>query len=220
LELRATVTNDSKIIIKTFSFFEELEIPFNIVFAYESENKNHVLSKHLVNLSQIEMQFGVLEQYYLEKAMKQEMIYARSIQTKLESIAYRVKKYFSCGGGHNFYSVINNGEIYSCEHLAGLKKYSLGNIHNNPDLQHIDLQSKDVETIDSCKECWLRYLCAGGCFSANISSTGFPRHPEVSRCDLTKIEWEFIIKLYYKLAQLDSNYFVNNDKTNKKSYDC
>jgi sulfatase maturation enzyme AslB (radical SAM superfamily) len=44
LELRATLVNTNTHICETYEFFEKLQLPFSIVFAYTSENKAHCLS--------------------------------------------------------------------------------------------------------------------------------------------------------------------------------
>jgi len=219
IELRATLTNDTKDIVEVFSFFENLKIPFNIVFAYDSENKSHELSQHKDNLLHIKKQFEKLYTYYVDRIKKNKKIFAYSILSKLETIQFRVKKHYSCGGGHNFFSITNQGDIYSCEHLVGLEKYSSGNIHNDFSMEKFHLKSVDVEKIDACDDCWAKYLCSGGCFSSNISSTGNYLKPELSRCELTKMEWKFILNLYYSIKKIAPNYF-KVESANTVSNEC
>lgn len=221
LQLRATITNDSLHIVEIHSFFERLEVPFNITFAYESENKNHILSKYSNNLQSIENQFKDLTNFYLNIINEGKDIYCMSLKDKLKVLYIRRKDSYACSGGHSLFSITSDGEIYSCEHLAGISKFSIGNIStaiNKAKLKK--LISTNVEKMDECKNCWLRYICCGGCFSSNISTTGVATRQEEGKCNLIKIEWKFVIKLYYSINKYYPDFFKASTKQNKENTNC
>ena len=188
-------------------FFENLKIPFSPVFAYSSENKSHELSNFSESIDSLKKEFNILLRYYIKKIENKELIYNNSINKLLKSIELRLKNFYGCSGGYSMFSITSDGEIYSCEHLVGKKGYSIGNINNiNSSMHNNVIHAENVENIESCNYCWARYLCSGGCFSSNISSTGNIRIPETSRCDLIRAEWEYIISLYILIKQKYPDY--------------
>lgn len=221
VELRATVTNDNIQILRIYDFFENLQLPFDIIFAYDSENKGHSLSNYAKNLQSIENQLNDLKEYYINTLESGKKINCVSVLRKLNEVSIRRKSNFACLAGHSMFSITSDGEIYTCEHLAGIKKFSTGNIFSGINKSRIkELQSINVERIEDCKKCWLRYLCSGGCFSANISSTGSFKNPNKEKCELIKIEWKFILSLYYEINTKFPDYFKTYQFKTKENEEC
>lgn len=208
IHLRATMANDFQKIVDVYDFFEKKEIPFKIIFAHDSENKNYTLANYKKCLKLIENQLNSLISYYVKLVDDNKKIYCDSITDKLKFLLYRTKNYHACTGGRSMFSITSTGEIYSCEHLAGFTKYSVGNIHNGINKNKLkNLRSINVENIEDCKQCWLRYFCAGGCFSNNLTSTSYLRKPDKNRCELIKVEHKFIIVLFYEINKRHPEFF-------------
>ena len=56
----------------------------------------------------------------------------------------------------------------------------------------------DVEDILECKDCWVKYFCAGNCLAQKISTGKSNDTASISAgCELEKILFEFYIKLFY-----------------------
>lgn len=72
------------------------------------------------------------------------------------------KKLFNCSSATNsFVSVTPTGDIYPCQMLIGHKEFLLGNVHKNT-YRNISIQPS-IKT--DCCDCWLRYICSGGCYA-------------------------------------------------------
>lgn len=75
----------------------------------------------------------------------------------------------SCGAGKTMISVASDGSIYPCHMFVNKKQFAMGNaLYDN--IKEIINNSKynsfcmlDVDCIEHCKECSVRYLCGGGC---------------------------------------------------------
>ena len=95
IELRATLINTNPYIVDTFNFFENLQCPFSIVFAYQSENKSHQnLSLYdEITLQSIKKQLWDLLEYYKEKIDKKDTIYTKIIKDTKNIFDFRI--------GHN-----------------------------------------------------------------------------------------------------------------------
>jgi radical SAM protein with 4Fe4S-binding SPASM domain len=166
----------------------------------ESENKDHNLADFSINLELMKNEFNILINYYLGLIANRNKIYCISLLNKLKQISIRKKTLYSCDAGHSLFSIISNGDIYSCIHLAGNIKYTVGNIQTGFNEKKIqELQSFNVEKNSDCKKCWIRYFCSGNCFSTNLSSTGISTKPNNAKCELIKLEWNFYLSLYYEI---------------------
>lgn len=206
--LRGTITNTDLQIVNIYKFFENLEIPFKIVFAHKSENKDHNLADFTLNLKSINNQYNDLIKFYIGLISNSRKIHCLTIIEKLKFILLRTKIHHACSGGRAIFSITSSGYIYSCEHLAGIEKYSVGNIVEGIDQNMLSqFQSIDVDKIDECQHCWVRYCCAGGCFADNISSTGNSLIHEKNKCELIKAEYKFIIALYYEINKKFPKFF-------------
>ena len=80
-----------------------------------------------------------------------------------------------------------NGDVYSCNWMAGREGYSLGNVFEDCSVSEItsNLGAYQIPTINrpSCRDCSISTLCGGGClmereggvdYSANCFSNTFP----------------------------------------------
>ena len=130
----------------------------------------------------------------------------QSISTKIFSniskiLDCRIKNTISCSAGQNFFTIIANGDIFSCSHFMNDPKYKIGNIFTN----NIDCKNFipiSVDEIDDCKKCWAKYLCSGGCVAQKISMGKQNNTSKIdSECVLEKVEWELYLKLYYYAKQ-------------------
>jgi sulfatase maturation enzyme AslB (radical SAM superfamily) len=58
------------------------------------------------------------------------------------------------------------------------------------------MQPRDVNDIMGCRECWVRYLCSGGCFSEKILIGREYQPLADDECVLKRLYWQFVLKLY------------------------
>ena len=221
LGLRATISNQNIRLVETYQFFESMGIPFNIVFAHNSENKNHGLSNYANSIELLKSQFKDLLRFYLNHIDNNQTINCLSITGKLKFLLFRTKNYHACSGGRSIFSITSDGELFTCEHLAGISKYSVGSIYSGIDKKkQATLQSVNVDRIEECKQCWVRYCCAGGCFAENVSTFGNTKQHDKSKCELIKLEYSFIFALYYEINKKYPNYFKSASPSVNEHLNC
>lgn len=201
-EIRATLTSNNPYMYETFVFFEKLSAPFNIAFAYASENKSnpHLTSYQKEELNRIKKAFEQLFGYYCEIIREGASIHNITFHTIKGELENRLHKELICSAGGSYITVMSDGNIFSCAHLMNDSQYIIGNIN---DVKGIDLNSynftpKKVTEINECQNCWAKNLCNGGCPSQKVSlgKTAYEAFPK-EECELNRIMYEFYIKLYY-----------------------
>ncbi len=108
------------------------------------------------------------------------------------------KRINGCGAGTEYVAVTPEGDIYPCHQFVGMQDYKLGTL-DNPALR-TDLQEAflgcNVCTKDTCKNCWAKYYCSGGCMANAVLYGGALDKPHEISCLLMKkrIECAIMIK--------------------------
>lgn len=216
LEVRATLVNDNPYILKTFVFFEQLKLPFNVIFAYSSENKTHNWANYNEdNLASIRKQFDKILSYYIKKVEKRETIYNKLFLDRITTLRFRINRSLSCSGGINYFTITANGDIYSCAHLMNNPEYKIGNIMKGIG-DKSDYIAIPIDEIDECKGCWANKLCLGGCVSQKISMGRSNKCSKPSNeCELEKLTWDLYLKLYYYIMKIAPEYFKRPGSNSK-----
>ena len=82
-------------------------------------------------------------------------------------------KHWSCGAGRHYLCAHTDGSMYLCHGLVGIPAFRLGDVHGGI---RSDLLRRVSElhagARDTCRSCWARYLCGGGCLALHHEETG------------------------------------------------
>lgn len=88
------------------------------------------------------------------------------------TIFSRFVKKMNCGAGTGVLSIAANGDVYPC-HAFHVPEFKAGTIKNNSleticrdSLVFAKFREATVDSIEKCKDCYLRYFCGGGCRAA------------------------------------------------------
>ena len=208
VEIRATFISTNPYLVETYNFFEKIGLPFHIIFAYESENKsnNHLTNYDKEVLNRIEKDFDNLLKFYIKKAQRGDVLHNVTISTAINKLRFRTVEKIACGGGINYYTIMSNGDIFSCPHLMNDDAFKIGTIFTN-DIAKESVIPADIDKIFECSDCWAKYLCLGGCPTQKIATgkTNLTAMNEPN-CELERIKWQFYIKLFYSLSKINSKY--------------
>lgn len=186
---RATITADNMDLKNTVLFFEQLEIPYYLVFCFESSNEKSSLyalrdTSVLIDISE---QIDRVYEYYYQQISSGKNVWGYYFLEKLISL-YMQKRYeFPCGAGNTLISVTNNGDIFACMNYAPMPETKIGNIYSGiNEVLRKKFMSKPSSQIAECQNCVLRYTCSGGCI-AERCSVGNINSPNKSMCELNKL---------------------------------
>jgi uncharacterized protein len=87
------------------------------------------------------------------------------------------------------------GDIYPCHQFVGRAEYKMGHVNEFGLDQGLAEQFFDcnIDNIDSCKKCWAKYYCSGGCAAANVNINGDIMKPYEIGCAMQKKRLELAI---------------------------
>lgn len=107
------------------------------------------------------------------------------------------KRLTGCGAGYQYLAVTPDGDLYPCHQFVGHSDYRLGDLERGitrPDLQE-QFRQAHVFSKPTCRSCWARFLCGGGCHAQAALLSGGLEHPYPLSCQLVQARLEGA--LYY-----------------------
>jgi len=119
-----------------------------------------------------------------------------------------IKRLSGCGAGHEYVAISPEGDLYPCHQFVGQAEYKMGSLYDeNPHYLKAELvqdfRSANVYAKSSCRECWARFSCSGGCHAANVAFTQKLTEVYTLGCELQKKRLE--VALYLKIKEIQQN---------------
>ncbi len=193
---------DSDNVIEVFQFFEENKIHFNYDFPVDSLDGRFIPDTS--GLDQWLMQFETIMDFYKQRIENNCSVYADKLIKDIKRIHFGVTNGFACNASIDSIHIGISGSIYPCSYNSGSEELCIGTIYSGLDYDKIvksKLYAKQVDCYDSCRECWIKYLCSGGCFGLKWVSGGETDKPTSYNCMIKKSYWEAVVKLYIRLSR-------------------
>jgi len=108
------------------------------------------------------------------------------------------KRINGCGAGTEYVAVTPDGDLYPCHQFVGMDEWKIGTLDEG--IQREDLQAQflgcNVCTKETCKNCWAKYYCSGGCMANAFLYGGALDHPHEISCALMRKRFECAIGAY------------------------
>ena len=97
--------------------------------------------------------------------------------------------------------IINSkGDLFPCLYVQDLNEYSYGNLKDSPTRKQT-FTPITVNERSTCKNCWAKYLCGGGCHYSAISSKGSPYETEEIECLFRKSIIQYSLQMMLTLKE-------------------
>lgn len=120
-----------------------------------------------------------------------------------------LKRLSGCGAGHEYVAISPEGDLYPCHQFVGQENYKLGSLYDGQPYRLKEdivqsFRSAHIYNKPSCRECWARFACSGGCHAANVASAQKLTEVYTLGCELQKKRLE--VGLYLKIKELQENH--------------
>lgn len=114
-----------------------------------------------------------------------------------------IKRLVGCGSGTEYLAVSPSGDLYPCHQFVGRPEFKMGTVDTG--VVNTDIRSRfencNVYSKPSCKECWARFYCSGGCVANSFNTHGDLVSPYEIGCEMQKKRIECAI--YLKAAEAE-----------------
>lgn len=117
------------------------------------------------------------------------------------------KRLSGCGAGHEYVAISPEGDLYPCHQFVGQEEFKMGSLwEEHPTMDPVLVQSfrnAHIYKKSSCRDCWARYSCSGGCHAANHAFSGKLDEVYTLGCEFQKKRLE--VALYLKIKEASLN---------------
>ncbi len=115
----------------------------------------------------------------------------------MRRILQRQRTHRHCHAGSDL-AVAADGTLYACHGLAGEQAFRMGHVNESePGVEYRLVAERfaalGVDTIESCRGCFARYLCGGGCYAHGHFFHGDPSRPDPRHCHLERKQLERVL---------------------------
>ena len=107
------------------------------------------------------------------------------------------KRIRGCGAGTEYIAIAPTGEIYPCHQFVGRPAYRMGSVFESGLDEDIArrFDACNIYNVESCRRCWAKYYCSGGCAAANVNINGDMTAPYEIGCAMQKKRLELAIAM-------------------------
>jgi len=196
---KIVITPDSLTSKISLIAFEKMEVPY--VFDIAGSSMADEFSPKIKGLDVFEAQFEDYMDYLIKQIELNKQIYSIKIKNDLKKLHVRKLKHYGCNACRTSLYIDKKGILYPCVYLSEGRETSIGSVMEGIDFSQIkklNLYAKHVKEYKDCNDCYIRYLCGGGCFALRWIENKNTDKMSQYMCRYFKIYWYNIIKLYIR----------------------
>ncbi len=113
------------------------------------------------------------------------------------------KRLSGCGSGTEYLAVTPWGDLYPCHQFVGQEDFLMGNVDDGivkPEIAD-DFRSCSVYSKESCKNCFAKFYCSGGCMANSYNFHGTIHDTYGIGCEMERKRVECAIMIKAALAE-------------------
>lgn len=143
-------------------------------------------------------QFHQLADEWLAYALQGRPHGFSNVSETIGELVQGVNKSHPCGAGLGLMGVSPSGDLSPCHRFTDADTHSLGNITTGIDREKRDdfLTRGHIGAKYSCHSCWVRPLCAGGCYHEAFVRYGDTGHSNMHYCDWIRDWTDKCLQIY------------------------
>lgn len=152
--------------------------------------------------------FSSLAQEFLSRARRGQIFGFSNLIDLLVHLHEGELKDYPCGAGLGLFAVAPDGGLYLCQRLTGEQDCCFGDVSRGFDKEKILRFRAEImgKRRRECRDCWVRRICAGGCYHEALVREGGLAEPNRHYCDWVR-RWVSIgLEVYGTLAATSPEY--------------
>jgi uncharacterized protein len=143
---------------------------------------------------------GMFIEYYPDKEKRFQFFH---FNIELDGGPCIYKRSIGCGAGTEYVAVTPEGDFYPCHQFVGDREFIIGNVDEGITNEEVVNKFRNVSVNEkpSCKKCWAKYYCSGGCHANAYNFNKDFNIPYSVGCELEKKRIECSIYIKAKLQE-------------------
>ncbi len=207
---RATLTHGVTAVEECFWHLKEMgfhEVGFAPVTSATQEN--YALTPE--ELWKVLEEFRSLSELYVKRAARNEYLGFSNLSNLLAELHNGISKNYPCGAGLGLLGVGAGGDLYLCHRFSESREHRLGSVQEGLDTarQSDFLHRAHLNRKISCRECWVRHLCAGGCYHEAHTHYGSLYRANAHYCEWIRSWIDLGLRSYAEIAAVNPDFFAN-----------
>ena len=141
------------------------------------------------HLDKLKSEYEKLAKFYLESYPdKKRKFQFFHFNIELDGGPCIYKRSIGCGAGTEYIAVTPSGDFYPCHQFVGQEEFIIGNVDDGITKDKIvdKFKNLSVNEKETCKDCWAKYYCSGGCHANAYNFNKDLRVPYSIGCELEK----------------------------------
>lgn len=150
------------------------------------ENNPHSISTQ-GEIARILFEYDKLAVIYLQKIIEGKPLHFFHFDYYLKKLLYPQPTHTECGAGCGYIAVAPDGRIFPCFETVPEKENCIGHIDSGfYKVKRRTFQSMHADVKTECRNCWIKYICGGGCHAFNIRYNNNIKIPYKPQCEFIK----------------------------------
>ncbi len=197
---RVTVAGDSKDVPEILDHLLDLGFSEAGFAPVTTPDTSYQLNAEGMN--QLLEQFGNLSDKFLKIARKGDFFGFTNLIDLLVVLHEGEVRNYPCGAGLGLFAADPEGQLYICQRLTGESSCLMGDIFKGFDRSKVETfrEQAEIGQRDICKTCWVRTICAGGCYHEAMVREGGLTKPNLHYCDWIKTWVDMGLAVYARLT--------------------
>jgi uncharacterized protein len=152
---------------------------------------------------------GVLDEFtdlameYMEHAVNGKPHYFTNVSDTIKELHTGVSKAYTCGAGLGLLGVSTAGDIGACHRFVDAPVAQMGHVQNggvDQAARRDFLERHHIGARQDCHTCWVRPVCAGGCYHESFINYGETSASSLHQCDRVRGWIELCLKIYVEIG--------------------
>ncbi len=159
-------------------------------------------------MATLSAEFARAADNYLDMAIRGEYYGFTNVTNLLKQLHEGISKAYPCGAGMRLYAGDPDGQLYMCHRLVGRSAYSIGDLETGIDTEkQVEfLRSVSVFNKSPCRDCWIRYICSGGCYYQSVLHYNDHTRTYTPKCEWLRLWFHKCLEIYVTLLERNPSF--------------
>jgi uncharacterized protein len=172
-------------------------------FAPATANPDRLYHINGAKMDRVLDEFEELAWEYRDNAISGGRHFFTNVSDTIKEVHLGISKAYTCGAGLGLLGVGTSGDIAACHRFVDSPVAQMGNVTTtglNREARHEFLEKHHIGAREDCHTCWVRPVCAGGCYHESYINHGETAASNLNQCDRIRGWIDLCLRIYGEIG--------------------